>query len=942
MILVELEIEDYKQFAGVHRFTPSPEGIIGIIGHNGAGKTTLFEAIEWCLYQPREINANEIPPRGQAAKPRVKLTLLNPDTGIRYVIYRSLNRQRIADAEIYREDEPESRIVQGSRATSEYVAKTLIGLSHRAFVSTFFTRQKELTFFGDLKETERRREVGRLLGMETIREAQKLIAEDRTEAQQHARALEIQAQEAVAGRDFPAELALAEEQIGQAAIALAAAELALQQAESAHAAARIKVERLAALEREDSALASAIERTAGDVRAAEARRQSILSELGRMDEATAERAKLAAVAALVDRRRAVAQAHEVARERFQNLQRLRTDLDRTNTSLSEAASDLKQTVASVPVGAPAGWAWNGRDDRETANVARQLAEIAGAIDAESIELECGALTRAVDLGDQLEKSRGQLTQFQTHLERLEAERRVVTAGGDPHARRDELAAAREERLRAIDQVEGRLTAVCQATARLQPVLERLRAQEDGAICPTCGRPIEGNDIAITIGLFSSTIASLLDEQAAMTAERAESAEAALRIGGELKTATEQAQKLDTLRGRIADGEKLIAKAATDVAELESRLGSHLASTGLSALPSIAEIDAANAKLTLARKIAATLPVLRRIESAGLRAVEERQELAREIAATGEVAYDAAAHEAARQELRAAESAVARMAQIDTMLTVRSEHEAEIATLDAELARLSGVLAQQRTARAALAFDPGALALALETERQSLDVERTAREARSTATNAVTEAERAREALIAEHARIADLVRRADTRARQAGELDTMYREFNGFEQFVADRLTPQLSDYTSELLRAITDGKYDQVLFTSNYGIEVFDGTEEHFPVDEFSGGERDVIALCARLALSRLIGSQANNPPGFMVLDEVFGSLDRERRTQVLDALGSLAGAADAYRQLFIISHVDDVRASPIFNEVWRVSEGADGVSHLENLTLSGGFEEA
>src|SRR5262249_46102838 len=158
---------------------------------------------------------------------------------------------------------------------------------------------------------------------------------------------------------------------------------------------------------------------------------------------------------------------------------------------------------------------------------------------------------------------------------------------------------------------------------------------------------------------------------------------------------------------------------------------------------------------------------------------------------------------------------------------------------------------------------------------------------------------------------------------------------------VADRLTPQLSEYTSELLQAITDGKYDQVVFTSNYGIEVYDGTEEHFPVAEFSGGERDVIALCARLALSRLIGSHANNPPAFMVLDEVFGSLDRERRTQVLDALGSLAGSADAYRQLFIISHVEDVRSSPIFNEVWRVSEGPDGVSHIENLTLTGGFED-
>ena len=78
------------------------------------------------------------------------------------------------------------------------------------------------------------------------------------------------------------------------------------------------------------------------------------------------------------------------------------------------------------------------------------------------------------------------------------------------------------------------------------------------------------------------------------------------------------------------------------------------------------------------------------------------------------------------------------------------------------------------------------------------------------------------------------------------------------------------------------------------------------------------------------------------MVLDEVFGSLDRDRRAQLLETLGALGGSDGAFHQLFIISHVDDVRSSPIFNEVWRVTEGADGVSLLENLNLTGGFDDA
>jgi len=60
-------------------------------------------------------------------------------------------------------------------------------------------------------------------------------------------------------------------------------------------------------------------------------------------------------------------------------------------------------------------------------------------------------------------------------------------------------------------------------------------------------------------------------------------------------------------------------------------------------------------------------------------------------------------------------------------------------------------------------------------------------------------------------------------------------------------------------------------------------------------------------------------------VLDEVFGSLDTERRTLVLEALAAMG---DIVPQLFIISHVDDVRMSPLMNEVWTVAAQPDGTS--------------
>ena len=158
---------------------------------------------------------------------------------------------------------------------------------------------------------------------------------------------------------------------------------------------------------------------------------------------------------------------------------------------------------------------------------------------------------------------------------------------------------------------------------------------------------------------------------------------------------------------------------------------------------------------------------------------------------------------------------------------------------------------------------------------------------------------------------------------------------------MAARVAPRLAEQTSELLEIATDGKYTSVEFDENYGIHVFDGVTEKFPIESFSGGERDVVALCARLALSQLIGSSAAHPPSFLVLDEVFGALDRDRRMQLLELLGRISESIEAFQQMFIISHVDDVRTSPIFSRVIRIVETPNGSSRIEDATASASFEE-
>jgi exonuclease SbcC len=940
VILVELEIEDYKQFAGVHRFTPPSQGIVGIIGPNGAGKTTLFEAIEWALYNPREIVAEEIPPRGRAAKPRVKVTLQDTHEDVRYVIERALKRG-VSNAEIYREDQPEARIVHGPRQVTDYVARKLIGLDHRAFVSTFFTRQKELTFFGNLKETDRRREVGRLLGLETIREAQKLIAEDRAKARAEASALELQHRESSAERDFAAETAAAEDLIANRAAEVAIAGEALAVARAAHTVARDRLAALQALERRNAELLRELERVAGDERAAGARYDAAAATLTRLDEAAASRDALAVVAATAPVHAQAIVLHEAERERQRQVDRFRADVDRAGQGLATATRDLQRIVAEAQAAVVPGWRWQAQDARDPLGAVDRLIAVAEQQDAAEAIERAANLAACFHLVKSRNEAKTQLDKYEQLFQGLERQRDEVLAAGDP---REALAEARQAREAAIQAMEQAASASGQARdtlAQLQPVVANLRSHRFEDRCPTCARPFSADEAEITLAALEDRVEALRDKIAKLDNQRQQAQRRAAAADTAQREAEKRKEELDVIEGRLAQGRPMVAdqrelwdRAVQECAEAITRFG-------LDAEPTQAAVDAAQDRADLLRRVAGAVLLLSQVRNSAVAALAEREAAEAAIAALGTVAYDQAAHTAAQDALTQARRAQATIEQIDRDLVRQPTFEDELNEALSLLANLAQERSQLESARADLGFDPLALIKTGDEEQATLAAERAALEVRSSKFEAHRDALAARDRLLEEIAHIARLAERADARNREADQLDVMYREFTLFEQYVARRITPQLAEHTGELLSAVTEGKYDRVEFTENYGIEVYDGTDERFPMEEFSGGERDVIALSARLALSRMIGSQAHNPPGFLVLDEVFGALDRERRAQVLETLGALAGTADAFHQLFIISHVDDVRTAPIFNEIWRVAETGDGISSLENLTETGGIED-
>jgi exonuclease SbcC len=175
-----------------------------------------------------------------------------------------------------------------------------------------------------------------------------------------------------------------------------------------------------------------------------------------------------------------------------------------------------------------------------------------------------------------------------------------------------------------------------------------------------------------------------------------------------------------------------------------------------------------------------------------------------------------------------------------------------------------------------------------------------------AAEALAAAERAWAAFQEKHERLKTL----EFELRHHNELDSavaqLRRELNA-------RVRPELSELASAHLNDITDGRYNAIEIDDNYNVMVLEDGEEK-PV--ISGGEEDIANLVLRIAISQMIAERAGQQLSTLFLDEVFGSLDLERRDNVIQLLQKLH---DRFEQVILITHIETVR------------EGLDHVIRLE-----------
>jgi exonuclease SbcC len=266
-------------------------------------------------------------------------------------------------------------------------------------------------------------------------------------------------------------------------------------------------------------------------------------------------------------------------------------------------------------------------------------------------------------------------------------------------------------------------------------------------------------------------------------------------------------------------------------------------------------------------------------------------------------FDAATYAQLEQQLKQLEPKREEFLRLANAPQQLQEIESQLSELAQEKAQTETAIAALQTQLTQLNFDPQEYAQvkqAIATANQELDA---ARIAQSEANQKVALTQQRLEAAQSQEAEFY----RRDAEYQKAKQelilLDELDSAFTELRQYLTEQIRPQLAESASIFLTQLTDGRYDAIEIDPKYNILVLDHGD---PKPVISGGEEDIVNLCLRLAISQMITERSGQPFSLLILDEVFGSLDHNRRDNVIGLLHALE---QQFEQVLIITHIEAIK---------------------------------
>jgi exonuclease SbcC len=287
-------------------------------------------------------------------------------------------------------------------------------------------------------------------------------------------------------------------------------------------------------------------------------------------------------------------------------------------------------------------------------------------------------------------------------------------------------------------------------------------------------------------------------------------------------------------------------------------------------------------------------------------IKSQKNLKAEISSLGKVEYNEDVHQEFKKKLKLLTELRDQALKYEEQIKRLPDEQSELEQIDTTLKDLETEIIQENERLSALGYDePKYLLLKQQVEKQQIQVDRAKEEIHKTEQE-IIKIQKDKDHIKSELNTIQKLRQEIDQINVEIVYLKSLDHHLGIFRQELAGRIRPMIASRASELLHLTTQGRYSIMELDEDYNIYLYDQTIP-FPLARFSGGEQDLANLCLRIAVSQVVAERSGKSQiNFIVLDEIFGSQDEQRKDLILSALQHLSSQ---FRQIFIITHVEGIK---------------------------------
>lgn len=447
--------------------------------------------------------------------------------------------------------------------------------------------------------------------------------------------------------------------------------------------------------------------------------------------------------------------------------------------------------------------------------------------------------------------------------------------------------------------------------RLKAEMDQLKAridqlsQTEGAACPLCGRPLEAHDRMELIDEIAIQGKEMGDRYRANLAYLKEADQKVGQIEAEIATLSKAENE------RLAQTQTMI-RLSEQIVSIQQKVDDWK-QNGIVRMSEIQEILTSESF-----------------------SVEARQVLAQIDDELKAIGYDAAAHDASRNQEAISRTAEGELRALESARAALQPIQREIKESKVQLTGLiEEVSSQQHDFDGAAAALASAKALAPDldaTERnlhELLEQENSQRMEVGAAQQKVL-------VLKDLKARLKDIYAQREVLARLVGQYKLLDRAFgkDGVPALLIEQALPEIESRANELLERLSEGnmsvrfatqaafkdkKREDLKETLDILISDGAGTRDY---ELYSGGEAFRVNFAIRLALSELLAKRAGARLQTLVVDEGFGSQDALGRQHLIEAINQVKSD---FSKVLVISHLDELKeAFPNRIEVEKTERGS------------------